>query len=612
MAIVIPIGTDASTAHRPILIWVVLGISILSSIILWFNHPASLLLGEQSLVLEHRFHAMLDGDLDDDGEGAFHRRKTGSTTKAKVEYYDFMISGLGETRRGPITADGKKSIQDDLDESLKKNDLTEAEHRNLTAKLDERRVASEPFVEAWSSLDAEDPDGIIGQKQFDRTMKRVKKAADAGTLSEDEHSEINAIAQRKKPVNEHLAQRAVKKVEDLPWLLAPYGAPSPWWRWVVASFVNLRIYEAVLFIGLLASLGFVIEGKVGWKVFVVLFPVVVVGTGGMISLLGRDCPAITYFNGISRVVCVFAGMLACWAPLNQVRQIVWWFRGQSTFPLPIWLLALVAPVAQAIFSTISGMPMSAAIILGIACPVIGFLLAVVMLKLRLVASEGEDVLAKFFGHRSVTSVAAVAGLAPARSTSAAAAKSGTTRIATSDSAAVTKVKTRPGEVVVVAGLSAKQQAEPATAPAEAASLMEWITAAMRGGDVDGAFNRYRRLVEKSGEWLPPVDLIDRLGKWLYKQNAYDQALTVVQDLIRRYPHPQTFDARLIAGTILLSQHGDPEGALEQFNAIDPDRMKESRRDRLNQLIAEAHERVAAGQVKKTPANGEGGGNYEFQ
>jgi len=184
-----------------------------------------------------------------------------------------------------------------------------------------------------------------------------------------------------------------RQVENL---LLVYGQGLHPLQWVTSAFIHAGIGHLVGNMMFLWPFGLVVEGKLGWwKFLLVYFGLGIVQNAAEQSMSfwfsdGSSCGASAIIFGIMTMALV-------WAPENEMNCVGWfWFR-PFAFDIRILWLALLFIGEQILLVTLTGFRVSSALFHALGA-LLGFGLGLVMLKMGWVDCEGWDLLSVMTGR----------------------------------------------------------------------------------------------------------------------------------------------------------------------------------------------------------------------
>lgn len=192
-----------------------------------------------------------------------------------------------------------------------------------------------------------------------------------------------------------------------PWIVE-YGTWMPH-QWLSSVFLHagwMHLLGNMLFLWVF---GLVVEGKIGWRRFLVVYAAIALLAGAVEQtiMLGGEGGSL----GASGVIFGLIAIAMVWAPENEM-DCVTLFTGARTFELPIKAFAAIYLVLQLVDAALDGFAIGTAMLhlLGAAA---GLPIGIIMLRRSWVDCEGWD---WFSRRRGVTPVRARRQAAPAAPT----------------------------------------------------------------------------------------------------------------------------------------------------------------------------------------------------
>jgi membrane associated rhomboid family serine protease len=179
-----------------------------------------------------------------------------------------------------------------------------------------------------------------------------------------------------------------------PWMLS-FGQGLQPVQWITSVFLHAGIDHLIGNMVFLWVFGLVIEGKIGWWRFLLVY----LGLGAFesaaaqIMMLGGDGFAL----GASGAIYGLLAMSLIWAPSNDVHCVGFWLVYAKFFEVPIMGFAAFYVGWEILIAWLGNFEMSSAI-LHLAGALPGFALGILMLKLGLVDCEQWDIFAVFGGR----------------------------------------------------------------------------------------------------------------------------------------------------------------------------------------------------------------------
>jgi membrane associated rhomboid family serine protease len=303
------------------------------------------------------------------------------------------------------------------------------------------------------------------------------------------------------------------------------------------------------------TFGMVVEGKLGWWAFLLVYVGLGVGeSAGMQLLVPAGAPV--RMVGASGIILGLLAMCLIWAPRNEVLCIVWFRFTPTVFELSIlWFVAFYV-LLDVMTAGLSGVLMTnkllhsnvALVALALAHSlgaVLGFVLAVVLLRLDLVDCENWDVFAVLQGRQ------------------------GTSR----QQARKSRMTRRPVSVEFDRPAGPKKKRPAKGAAARVKSVEDPAAAALRTmrlhrelGEVEAALAVFNKSIRVFTNWgLQESDWLD-LAQGLLDENRWGDAASVMLQYVRRTAQPAP-RVRLKLGQVLLEKLARPQQALNVLGEI---------------------------------------------
>jgi len=308
-----------------------------------------------------------------------------------------------------------------------------------------------------------------------------------------------------------------------PWLLQ-FGQGLHPLQWITNNFLHADILHLVGNMFFLWGFGLVVEGKLGWWRFLLLYLTMGAIYGFIIQavMLGSHGAAL----GASGVILGLMAISLVWAPKNEMSCVLVIFLRPLFFELPITVFATVYLAWQGLAAWLTGFSMSSAM-LHLTGAGVGAIAGVVLLKLGWVDCEGWDIFA-IWASREPTRVAD------------------------------RKCLNAPSAAAPPRQLLSAEQAE---------FFATVIKNRLVGGDVAGAAQFYQQQRAAHPEWsLAEPDLM-RLITALHKQQLLSAAVRPMVDYIHRFPE-NSIRVQLKLAQILIEVDRRPAKALKVLRSMD--------------------------------------------
>jgi len=356
-------------------------------------------------------------------------------------------------------------------------------------------------------------------------------------------------------------------------------------QWLTNIFMHAGWVHLIGNMIFLWTFGMVVEGKLGWWAFMLIYLGLGIGESAGMQLMVRSEKPV-HMLGASGIILGLLAMCLVWAPKNEVLCIVWFRFTPSVFDLSIlWFVAFYI-FLDVVTAGLKGVVManvlehSSGAIVALALDhslgaVLGFVLAVVLLKLDLVDCENWDLFAVLQGRQGKSKKQA--------------------RKSTVRAHRVSVEFDRP------AGAKKKRKAKGVESRVK--SVEDASAAALRRmrlhlelGEVEAALAVYKKSSVAFANWgLQESDWLE-LVQAVLDQNRWGDAASVMLDYLRRTAEPAP-RVRLKLAQVLLQKLARPLQALKVLNEIPeralPKRLEPMRR----QLVQEAERRLDDGDLE---------------
>ena len=182
--------------------------------------------------------------------------------------------------------------------------------------------------------------------------------------------------------------------------LLHYGSFNPI-VWVTSIFMHLNVVHLIGNLICIGVFGWIVEGKIGWKRFSVIYLAIGAGTCAVEQLMMLFAAGGASF-GASGVVFGLIAMSMVWAPENEITitsAYVFFFRPVvSSFEVSVLGYCFFSLAVEFLVLFLSNFAMSSAV-LHLLGAVPGFVIAYHLLKSRKVDCEGHDLISILQGRR---------------------------------------------------------------------------------------------------------------------------------------------------------------------------------------------------------------------
>ncbi len=334
-----------------------------------------------------------------------------------------------------------------------------------------------------------------------------------------------------------------------PWLLA-FGQGLHPLQWITSVFLHDGLGHLLGNMLFLWVFGLVIEGKLGWWKFLLVY----LGLGAVESAAAQVfmLDGDGYALGASGAIYGLLAMALIWAPSNEVQCVGFWGIYGKFFEVPILGFAAFYVGMEILFVWLSDFAMTSSM-LHLAGALPGFGLGIAMIKLGMVDCEQWDIFAVLAGRQGESSEPKL------------------DRKLAAEAASDLESKRRTALVIFSNHMQEGRAAE-------AAALHQQMTA--RLGD----------------DWkLTPAQLLD-LIKALHKQELWSLSIAPMFDYLHSADEPVP-RVRLKLAQILLVQENRPGRALRVLEKIPPGTLPADLEQLRRRLEARAARQVEAGELE---------------
>ncbi len=342
-------------------------------------------------------------------------------------------------------------------------------------------------------------------------------------------------------------------------------------QWLSHNFLHAGFLHLLFNMIFLWAYGIIVEGKIGWFRFLLLYLAIGTLHGAAIQAAYLGAAKEGYVLGASGVVFGLMAVGMVWAPVNEISCLFLFFGGfrliSRVIELPLYGFALLQlgmeGISMMVAVALRGDPMSSAL-LHISGAFWGLLAGLAMLQLRWVDCEGFDVFSIWEKNRALRR----------------AWKARESRLELS------KLNERAPRTIRWA------EERPEVAPADrAARLHARLTEALSAGDLE----TYRKAYEKwtTAAVTPSHEDLVALVKSLLEQEQWALSLPPMRLHCRLYPDRST-NLRLRLASVLIRHCERPTEARRQLEWIDPARLTGALRPLHSSLLAEADRMIEDG------------------
>jgi membrane associated rhomboid family serine protease len=356
-------------------------------------------------------------------------------------------------------------------------------------------------------------------------------------------------------------------------------------QWVTNLFLHSGFWHVAGNMIFLWTFGFVVEGKLGWWAFMLVYlGLGTVESAGMQLMVHTAEP--THLMGSSGVVFGLLAMCLVWAPKNEVVCILWLRFAPTVFDAPIVLFAIGYIVLDVLISSLTGVLManvtnrSTGAILAVVLDhsvgaVLGFALAIALLKLKWVDCENWDLFAVMEGRQGQSKAAARRAKARVHLVSAEYRRSNTPK---------QKKKGRKAKGTV----SSIEDA--------AAVALRTLRRHLELDEVEAAVAVYQKSSRSLAGWQPEESDWIALIQAVLDQNAWGDAALIMRDYVKR-SHAPSPRIRMKFAQVLIQRLSRPTLGLTVLDQIPQGALPESLEATRRKLVRQAEQMREDGELE---------------
>ncbi len=155
--------------------------------------------------------------------------------------------------------------------------------------------------------------------------------------------------------------RSILWLADSPkvhWLELEFDKLQPT-QWLTHAFMHADVFHLLGNMIFLWGFGLIVEGKLGWKRFLVLYAVLCLVQGAIIQLVMffiADSPGSAL--GASGAIFGLMAIAVVWAPQNELSCLLFWLPVVRLIELPIIMFGFIYLALQLVFFALAGFSMS--------------------------------------------------------------------------------------------------------------------------------------------------------------------------------------------------------------------------------------------------------------
>lgn len=357
-------------------------------------------------------------------------------------------------------------------------------------------------------------------------------------------------------------------------------------QWVTNGFLHTGIFSLAGDLVFLWTFGLVIEGKLGWLRFLLVYLLIGVVHSAALQVLVPSEREIAVFG--TATIYGLIGMCLVWAPRNEVACIVWLRFAPMEFDISILWFAAMYIALDVFTGGLSGVlrasltDLSPGVIVAMALDhtfgaILGIVLAAAMLKLRWVDCENWDIFA-VMGRR--------AGRPKGSKTRKSSSKRAE-RLLAGGSRATAKSR---------AGKKDRGQEKTGSGEDRQAAALRALRGHLEMGEIEAALAVYRKARRSPEGWQPPEPEWRDLIEAMVEQQLWDDSVGVMRDYIRELAEPSP-RVRLKLAQILIQKQDRPRQALKVLDQIPEGSLPENLEAIRGQLMRHAEAKREEGPLE---------------
>ena len=358
-----------------------------------------------------------------------------------------------------------------------------------------------------------------------------------------------------------------------PWLLQ-YGEGLNPLEWIPAAFAHGGFMHLIGNMFFLWGFGLVVEGKLGWRVFIPLYLAMAAAWGASVDLLtvhrtdGRCL-------GASGVIFSLMAISLVWAPKNEMHIVGFLVYRVVSFHVTIMVYSLWYLALNILELLLSKFEMGSSGLHMVGC-VIGFAVGVVFLRKGWVDCEKWDLFSVLSGKYG---------------------RFAEENWALGSPSITGKVS---GELPLPTGTDVNvTDASPAIRIRKTSSAMKQVNALIDSGDVLTAADELMTMRLRETDICPDEARMKRLAMGLLQAQAFDDAEIWLQEYIDLYPEDNAW-ARIRMAQLLLSQLRRPHAALQTLKGLSLAAVNEQLQTLAKKIVRAAKEQVRSGVQDEEP------------
>jgi membrane associated rhomboid family serine protease len=326
-------------------------------------------------------------------------------------------------------------------------------------------------------------------------------------------------------------------------------------QWLTNNFLHTGFFHLAGNLVFLWTFGLVVEGKLGWWRFALVY--VLLGTleSGALQVLVPSEREVAMM-GSSRIVFGLMGMCLVWAPRNEVTCVLWLRLTPIEFDVSIlWFAAMyialdvfsggLSGVVRASLTNLSRGVIVAMMLDHTVGAILGILLGMAMVKLKWVDCENWDLFA-VLERRAGRPRSRVPGTRKAE------------RLVSSEYRPADKPRAKKKDAAEANGVRSVED--------RAAARLRTLRQHLKTGEAEAALAVYLKARRSPAGWQPPQLEWRSLLELLLEIEAWEDAVVVMRDYLRELPEPAP-RVRLKLAQVLIQKMERPAQGLKVLGQI---------------------------------------------
>jgi membrane associated rhomboid family serine protease len=354
------------------------------------------------------------------------------------------------------------------------------------------------------------------------------------------------------------------------------------WEWITSNFVHGGILHLLGNMFCLWGFGLVVEGKIGWwRFLLVYFGIGVVQCALEQTLTLFASEGVSF--GASAIIYGLMAMCVIWAPQNEMSCFLLFGFRPIFFDISLYTLGGISIIIEVVVGVLGGLSMGSQV-LHLMGAGLGLAVAIVMLKRNWVDCEGWDLFNVWAGTEH-----------KARDEEEEAAKklvreSQEQRLQTLIGARPRDDDWTPAPAPAAPSLAAEAVRGQPSAPSQASPELTQVQQALATADPQRAWTFYQRLAARPQRVLPEAELLQIIALF-HRQKLWSQSVPAMVAYLRNFAAREAH-VRLWLARILVQADNRPAQALAVLAKLNESQLPESDRQIARQLRAHAQQLCA--------------------